>query len=360
MDETVEARLLERNRRIIAMVVERAKRDFPDDIAIVGLTGSFTTGDHHEGSDLDLVIVNNSDRGWGIADTFILGDVGFDLYCTPWTSLEAKSRLEDAGVSTLTDMQVHYTARPEDLDRLRSLQRRARDLLSQPVGRASLDRARPHLAKARQALADAMLAGEPGPVRFAAANVVHHVVNALISINNTCITRGIKRYLEILLALEHLPRGVEALYMAVVDATTIEGLRAAARSLLAAVVELHEHLWQTLVQQPVPTYDNLRGTYEELWCNYLNKVLVSTAAGDRSYAFHAALGAQDYLDEMHGRFGTPSFDLLRDFDAGDLGRFRDAFLAATELYRAEYAKVGRDVKRYDSVDDLYADYMAQP
>jgi hypothetical protein len=51
------------------MVIERAKRDFPDDIAIIGLTGSFSTGDFHEKSDLDLININNTDRGWGISSS---------------------------------------------------------------------------------------------------------------------------------------------------------------------------------------------------------------------------------------------------------------------------------------------------
>nr|WP_246318128.1 nucleotidyltransferase domain-containing protein [Paenibacillus taichungensis] len=71
------------------MVIERAKRDFLDDIAIIGLTGSFSTGDFHEKSDLDLIIINNTERGWGISDCFILDDVGYDIYCTPFKNTRA-------------------------------------------------------------------------------------------------------------------------------------------------------------------------------------------------------------------------------------------------------------------------------
>ena len=60
MDEKIKQNLIEKNNRIINMVIERAKRDFRDDIAIIGLTGSFSTGDFYEKSDLDLIIINNS------------------------------------------------------------------------------------------------------------------------------------------------------------------------------------------------------------------------------------------------------------------------------------------------------------
>ena len=47
MDEIIKKKLLDKNERLINMVIERAKRDFIDDIAIIGLTGSFSTGDFH-------------------------------------------------------------------------------------------------------------------------------------------------------------------------------------------------------------------------------------------------------------------------------------------------------------------------
>ena len=65
MDEITKQQLFDKNNSLINMVIQRAKRDFPEDIAIIGLTGSFSTGDYHEKSDLDLIIINNTDRPTG-------------------------------------------------------------------------------------------------------------------------------------------------------------------------------------------------------------------------------------------------------------------------------------------------------
>lgn len=65
MDDVNRQQILLKNEKLISMVIERAKRDFPEDIAIIGLTGSFSTGDFHEKSDLDLIIINNENQGWG-------------------------------------------------------------------------------------------------------------------------------------------------------------------------------------------------------------------------------------------------------------------------------------------------------
>ena len=76
MDETIKRAILQRKDALIQMVIERAHRDFPEDIALIGLTGSFQTGDFHENSDLDLIIVNETPRGWDMAFCFLLGGRG--------------------------------------------------------------------------------------------------------------------------------------------------------------------------------------------------------------------------------------------------------------------------------------------
>ncbi|HML46885.1 MAG TPA: nucleotidyltransferase domain-containing protein, partial [Clostridia bacterium] len=120
---------------------------------------------------------------------------------------------------------------------------------------------------------------------------------------------------------------------------------------------LYARMWDQFADKPAPTYENLRGTYEELWCNYRNKVLASAASGDASYALHTALGAQNFLDEMAEDRGTPCFDLLKDFDAENLAPFRDAFFRAMEEYLKEYDRVGRKVEQFETLEELMARYM---
>lgn len=355
---SVKEKLLDKNQKLINMVIERTKRDFPEDIALIGLTGSFSTGDFHEKSDLDLIIVNVTERGWEIAAGFILEDVGYDIYCTPWEPrLLAQSKLESPMAGILIDLQVLYCAKPEYLEKLNRFRQSALDLLNKPIGKECLERAKKSIDKAKMCYADAMLTDQIGAVRYAAGGVLYETVNALTSLNNTYIKKGIKRYLEQILTYKYLPDHMEEMYMAVIKAVTVEELRSAALHLLSALNALYGKMRAQFVPPPSPTYENLWGTYEELWSNCRNKVLKSTCSNDLSYAFHAALGAQSYLDEMMGMVGTPHFDLMQHFDVSDLSKFREAFLRAMEEYTAVYEKAGREIVRYDSFEELYEDYM---
>jgi hypothetical protein len=360
VDETTNQRLQDRNRRIIDMVIERARRDFPDDIAIIGLTGSFRTGAYHEKSDLDLIIINTTERGWKISMQFILEDVGFDIYCTPWdTRIEEQASLASPFVSCLTDLEVLYCARPEYLERLNALRKRALDELAAPVGTSSLARAAKWIDRAKQAHADALLADAEGPVRSATGRMLRTSLYALASLNNTCFQRGVKTYREEVAAFPRLPRDFDRLYMAVIEATTITSMRSAALGMMQGVVGLHAELKREIGDHPRPTCENLRGTHEELWCNCRNKVIAGVEAGDASYAFHAAVSAQEYLDEMSEEKGTKRFDLMRHFDVRHLETFREEFLRIMDEYLEEYRKVGLVVQRYARFEKLYDHYMRQ-
>lgn len=361
MTEQTRRQLLDKNKKIIDMVIEKAKKEYPDDIALIGLTGSFSTGDFHEKSDLDLIIVNDTPRGWEIAMAFILDDVGYDIYCTPWKPrIEAQAKLESPHVSCLINLQILYVSKPEFLVKYNEYKQQALALLAEPIGDGCLSRGKKHLDAAKQSYADAMLSDDLGTVRYASCGVVYNLINALTSMNNTYIKQGIKRYLETMLAYQYIPRDLETSYMAVINAVTINEIRETSKTLLKSVCDLYDDMYNRFVKKPQPTYDNLIGTYEELWCNCRNKVIDSVKSGNISYAFHAAMGAQNYLDEMHMLFGTPKFDLMRHFDAKHLTVFQDAFLQSMDEYLKIYQSVGRRVEKYDNFDTLYQNFMNNP
>lgn len=358
MDEMMKKKLEDKNEKLINMIIERAKRDFPEDIAMIGLTGSFSTGDFHEKSDLDLIIINNTNRGWEISACFILEDVGYDIYCTPWeTRIEAEANLKSPMISSLVDMKILYCAKPEYMEKLNVYKQRALDALAKPVGEECINRAKRHIEVAKQEYANVLLAEDIGTARYASSCVLYHVLNALTHLNNTYFKRGIKRYLEEIATFRYIPDEGEGLFMAVIEAKTIEEIRSTSFELLQSIARLYDTMYKNFVKQPIPTYDNLYGTYEELWCNYRNKVIASVAAHDKSYAYHVAMGAQNYLDEMTREIGTKKFDIMRDFNANNLELFRDQFMNIMDEYLEEYHRVGRQVERYETVEDLYQYYM---
>jgi len=53
-----------RNRKIIDAVIRKEQAVCPGAVALIGVYGSFMTGDVHPLSDLNLLILINDERGW--------------------------------------------------------------------------------------------------------------------------------------------------------------------------------------------------------------------------------------------------------------------------------------------------------
>ena len=211
---------------------------------------------------------------------------------------------------------------------------------------------------AKQEYADVMLQNEIGAVRYAVGGVLFNTINAIVDMNNTYIKRGAKRYVEELSEYKYLPDNFIGNYMAVIDAKTIEELRSTSFELLRNLESFYIGMVDKFINKPVPTYDNLNGTYEELWCNCRNKIITSCDLNDKSYAFHSALGTQSYLDEMAvEHVGTPKFNLMQHFDSDNLQAFKSEFLKIMDAYLHEYEKVNRKVEKFDTFDELYDKFM---
>src|SRR5512145_1035041 len=127
MEQVLIKQLKDRNDRIIAAIIKKAGLVCPDSLALIGIAGSFHSGDIHERSDLDLCIVINDEDGWKMASCFVLDEVGHDLYCTRWNKLEAMSQYIDPHVTKLLELDLVYCANDADLERYMMLRKKVQD-----------------------------------------------------------------------------------------------------------------------------------------------------------------------------------------------------------------------------------------
>ena len=202
-----------------------------------------------------------------------------------------------------------------------------------------------------------MLSDNINTIRYSSALVLYNLTNALVNVNNMYFKRGVKRYVEEIATFQYQPSDFTQQYMAVIEAVTIHDIRNATFEMLKNMVEFYDNMKREFTKKPAPTYENLAGTYEELWCNYRNKVIVSTEHNDPSYAFHVAMGAQEFFDEMTESIGTKKLELMKYFDVNDLSVFKEKFLHIMDEYLTEYRKVGRTVEQYTSFEQLYEHFM---
>ena len=315
----------DRNEKIINAIIKKADALCPDSLALIGVYGSVATRDEYEKSDLDLMVLINDENGQVLADGFILDDVdiGYDIYCTSWDMLENDAQCDHAHLSKLIDSKIVYCKDKSALKRLDEIRRKAAELLASDRRFEKADKA---YSDAKKLLAEVYLTQSVSKARSCAGAAITFIENAVMLYNGQYFRKGTKRTLDELKQLG-LPFDMEARILAVIQAETVEKIRA-----------------------------ELRGTYEEMYSNWKNKMAEAAGRNDMYSSFMNLLSLQWMFYEIAECIAVDGFEIMDKFNPKNLEENVDVFNQALNKYLAEYEKVGIRPRHFESMTDFAGDY----
>ena len=336
------------HQKIVDEVLEKAKRECPGVLDLVGVYGSVCMGDVHEHSDLDLLILINDPKGYVLAETFILEDqkIGYDLYCTSWEMLEDDAKCGHAHLSKLMDSEIVYVRGESVTERLEGLKEEVRGILGSERRFESIQNLRDEI---RKYYGYAMAAESIGTLRGYAAYVITLCLDAIMLWNGTYFKRGVKRTFEELEGLD-VPDDFDKNIMRIVQAKNYVELGVALATLFKSVMRFTQHR----TRREVPTKEKLTGTYEEMYSNWKNKMSEAAKSGDAFASFMNLASLQFMLEGIAAENDIPRFSVLEEFDASDLRKNRKLFEDALEDYLQEYEKLGMEARCFVNVDQWRA------
>ena len=336
----------DRNEKIINTIIKKADALCPDSLALIGVYGSVITGDEYEKSDLDLMVLINDENGQILADGFILDDVdiGYDIYCTSWDMLENDAQCDHAHLSKLIDSKIVYCKDKSALKRLDEIRRKAAELLASDRRFEKADKA---YSDAKKLLAEVYLTQSVSKARSCAGAAITFIENAVMLYNGQYFRKGTKRTLDELKQLG-LPFDMEARILAVIQAETVEKIRAE----LTEVFVLTDGYLQVPKKKERPSAQNLRGTYEEMYSNWKNKMAEAAGRNDVYSSFMNLLSLQWMFYEIAEYIAVDGFEIMDKFNPKNLEENVDVFNQALNKYLAEYEKVGICPKHFENMTEF--------
>lgn len=347
--------LNETNRKIIDAIIKKAERECPRSLALIGVYGSVLTGDTHERSDLDLLILLNDEDGRRLSDGFILDDacVGYDIYCTTREMLHDDAECTHAHLSKLLDSEIVYEGDETAKEWLFLQRERAKTILS---SEKRFERAEKALADAKSAFAECFLSDSVGDVRFFSGEVIYHILNSVMLYHGKYFRFGVKRTFEELYALG-LPFDLPEKILSVIKAVSVGEQRREVTSLLHTIIEYYK----TEPEKEEPSHENLSGTYEEMYSNWKNKMREAEKNGDVFSSFMNTMSLYGMLLDIENgvSVGIPNgnITLVENFDSENLSKNRENFDRALLSYLDEYKKIGLHPKRFSNVDEFINAYL---
>ncbi len=354
--------LNDRNQKIIDAIIEKEKKLCPGALALIGVYGSFLTGDVHPLSDLDLLILINDDRGWGLSAGFILDDigVGYDIYCTTWDALKEDAEYNHPQIAKLLDSNIVYCADEKYLAELEGLRSKANAEFSKPLDSAGFSKAQKSLDDAKIHFANALLADDMPAKRSEACWVLYSIENAYAMLNRTYYKLGGRRCFKELNKMQKRPENLTALIENVAAAGSeaeLDGSLTALMRETSKCFEKEKKAFESPKEEPTP--DSLRGTYEEMFSNWHGKVLLAAETDDKHLAFMTMGSLAAMIADIAGdiNIDTDPLEVFAKYDPKDLSKTAAGYDEILAKYLKEYEKTGLKPVHYKDVNDFIKNYL---
>ncbi len=352
--------LKERNQKIIDAVIRKANRVCPGSLSLIGINGSFMTGDYCEKSDLDLLIVIRDDRGWQLGCAFIQDDlqVGHDIYCTTWERLQCDAGYEHPNISKLMDAEIVYCAGEKEKEKLEQLRKTAKDILDAPFSEQDYAKAYNQLKEAEHGYAAAMISENRSDVLNGAGRAIYYIENAIAMLNKQYFHYGVKRAYEELQAMRNRPENLCELIESVILASSVPAIKEGVSNLMRETTAVFHQVKESLaMQKKTAGKEELMGTYEEMYSNWQNKMHAAAETGNRHLSFMSLISANAMFAELEGEVKIDRYDVLEGYDPQDLHTTAMAYDRVLKEYLKEYQKTGLAVNHYPDIDAFVQDFI---
>ncbi len=338
------------NQKIIDAVIEKAEKCCPNALELIGIYGSVATGEEHERSDLDLLLLISDDTGRKLGSSFILEDreVGYDIYCTDWKGLRYDAECHHAQISKLMDSQIVYIKNQKAYEEVLRLREEAKQFLA---SEERFKRVEELLTQAKLAYANACLSDQLGQVRTEALGVMHFLMNALMLFHGTYFKRGVKRTFE---ELAQLP--IDEVFIQTIQKIVVSKEVGELQSLLKTLLLYVEQHTKQEKQKAKPS-DELAGTYEEMYSNWWNKVIEAAENNDSFASYVNLCNFQFMLKGIAENVDIGVYNIMDEYSIDSLEDNVRLFDKYLKQYEEVYRSAGLPVKRFADVDEWLADYL---
>ncbi len=360
ISEDFKNELQKRNEKIIKAIIKKSDKVCPSSVALIGIYGSFLTGDIYEKSDLDLLIVINDDKGWQLGEAFIQDDleVGHDIYCTTWESLENDARYNNPNISKLMCSKIVYCAEEKYIKRIEELRESVEEILKSPFTVKDYEKVEETMGHAYKNYANIMISKELDKSRVYAGELIYYLESAICLINKSYFKLGVKRTYDELKELQEKPECLIENIDKIIKADSLDKIKEYSTELIAEIQKLMDKKRSIILKEKeLPNADNLRGSYEEFFSNWRNKMYYAVETKNPHLAFMSMNSFQNTLDEIAIEISIPKYNVLLGFNPEDLYETAKAFDNILNKYLEEYEKVGLKVNRYKNINEFINNYI---
>lgn len=337
---------------IAELFIDKIRRDYADDVSLVVVMGSYVFNEIHDRSDLDLFYVPKTEKGYKLGFTFIIDEIGFDLWPISWERLENIAHHKERITSIITDGKILYSSSPEDLMRFEELKAAAGNTRD---SKACTERASEVFSESYRLIISLENQTALSGVRRQGILLLNNIAHTLSLLNGKPIRRGRAKLKKEVMEMTLIPEDFSMLYDTVFYSDQMDVIKKDLKELVNNTEKLIFHEKDRHIKK-ASVKEVFHGFFEEL-INYYNKIEHACEISDPITCLFAACEIHEEIDHTLcyiDRCSPVLPDIMAAYDPENLEEILETSREHKALFTNFLESSGVTIRRFKDADEFEA------
>lgn len=308
------------DKELVDWAVDKIKTEYQEDVALlIGQVGGGKIPTDEQNMVFDF-FVPATERGNHLARTFIIEDMGYDLYPISWERLKGIANIEEPRmIFAFVRGEVIYARTPKERERYEQL--KAQLLARLQDEKIHVPKSLEFLETAQEIYQTMLFDESLCNVRKAAGGVCCYLMNAIAMMNGTYLESGYMNLTKDLHTMGEYPREFEGIFREMLAVNKVEEIREKVYGLICVTRDfLMERIPSEKAAVPEPNYEDLAMWYQEMRYTF-RRIRYFTGIGSAEDSYLLGCYLQIEFDAVQEDFNLKRMDLMSSFDDHDLSAF---------------------------------------
>ncbi len=344
------------DKELVDWAIKKIETEYKDDVALlIGQVGGCKIPTDEQNMIFDF-FVPSTERGFQMANTFMIEEMGYDLFPISWERLDGIANIKEPRmIFAFAKGEVIYARTEEDRNRFETIKEEMFQRLQDKVLMYGM--ALEQLETAQEIYQTMLFEEKYGKLRKAAGGVSCFLMSAIASLNGTYLESGYMNPTKDLSNMTLQPENFLELFTKLLDAQTADDVRTLAYEMIKATRTLMAQHHPSKSKEQEKSADNLEELafwYHEARYTFRRiEYYTSIGAVEDSYLLGCYL--QIEFDAIQDDFGLKEMDLMGHFNSKQLSVFVEK-AKEIETYLVSILKEnGLTGHMYNNLEEFLAD-----
>ena len=334
--------------RLSDWAVKKVETEFRDDVCLLLEHKTLKIEKDMAGRSFSFYIPATN-RANGLARTFIIDGIGYDLFPMSWERIERTADVKEYNTTCLADAEILWARSDEDKQRFVSLQSRLYANLQNP--QYMLERAKKWFDTVKEIYQDTLFEERLYKIRENSGYICDLLSIAVAFVNGRYFVHGQTSQLSELSGMKKLPESFIKLYKAIIKEVSPDMQKRLCHEIINNTKAFLDGQEKATKNSVYSDFSELANWYQDL-CYTWRRVYYWCEKNDPINAYIWCCMLQNEVDEWGTKFGITDIDILSSFKADDL----TAFCKRAEYVESQFRKAieynGAELDEYKTVEDF--------